>query len=184
MTAPPWFYRSADEWNAIAQRLKLTHCPHCQRVGTLVRHGFLYGFDDSNPPRQTVRARRIFCSNRPPRPGCGRTFSVWLADHIRRLSLSTGRLWQFLQRAVAGRLSAAIRAADAPLSDRTWQRLWQRFRRGQSQLRTALSSRCLPPELPAVYRPEAQVLAHLQAAFPDSPCPIAAFQYTCRTFFL
>ena len=45
-----WFYRSDEEWNAIAERLKLTPCPHCKAVGTLIRHGFLRGFDDSRPP--------------------------------------------------------------------------------------------------------------------------------------
>ena len=72
-----WFYRSDEEWHAVAERLKLTPCPHCKVVGTLIRHGFLYGFDDSSPRQKTVRARRIFCSNRNARPGCGRTFSVW-----------------------------------------------------------------------------------------------------------
>jgi hypothetical protein len=181
-----WFFRSTEEWLAIAERLKQIPCPHCKVVGMLIRHGYLYGYDERNPRRKTVRARRIFCSNRPARRGCGRTFSVWSADKIRRLSLTAGCLWRFLQRAVAGTLRAAIRAADCPLSDRTLQRIWKRFDRGQCKLRTALSGRCPPPELPAhsPHRPAAQVLAHLQAAFPDADCPIATFQHTLRTFFL
>ena len=122
-----WFYRNAAEWNALAERLKLTACPHCKVVGTLIRHGFLYGFDDSSPQRKAVRARRIFCSNRHARRGCGRTFSVWLTTKIRRLSLTTGTLWRFLQRAAAGSILAAIRAAACHVSDRTLQRIWQRF---------------------------------------------------------
>ena len=97
----------------MTERLKLTPCPHCQVVGSLIRHGFLYGFDDTSPRRKTVRARRLFCSNRQARPGCGRTVSVWCADKIRRLSLTTACLWRFLQLAVAGSLRAAIRAAAA-----------------------------------------------------------------------
>jgi hypothetical protein len=177
-----WFYRNTEEWNAIAQRLKQTPCPHCQVVGALIRHGALYGFDDSNPHRKTLRARRIFCSNRQARPGCGHTFSVWAADKIRRLGLTTGGLWRFLQRAVADGLLAAIRGIHCHLSDRTLQRIWKRFHRGQSKIRTALFGRCPPPELPAEHRPAAQVLAHLQAAFPDAPCPIASFQQALRTF--
>ena len=190
MGAERWFYRNAAEWLALAERLKQTACPHCRVVGTLIRHGFLYGFDDSSPRQQTVRARRIFCSNRQARPGCGRTFSVWLADKIRRLSLTTGALWRFLQRAAGAGILAAIRAAASPLSDRTWQRIWKRFNLGQSKIRTALSARCPPPELPPrsppepPQRPAAQVLAHLQAAFPDARCPIAAFQHALRTFFV
>jgi hypothetical protein len=70
------------------------------------------------------------------------------------------------------------------------QRVWKRFDLGQSKIRTALSARCPPPELPArlptepAHRPAAQVLAHLQAAFPDADCPIAAFQLAMHTFFV
>ena len=182
-----WFYRGEEDWVAIVERLKQTACPFCKAVGALIRHGFLYGFDESSPRRKTVRARRIFCSNRRLRRGCGKTFSVWLTDKIRRLSLTSRGLWRFLQRAVAGSIAAAIRAADCHLSDRTLQRLWKRFDRGQSKIRTALFRRRPPPELPAqpARRPAAaQVLAHLQAAFPDADCPIAAFQHSMRSFFV
>ncbi len=181
-----WFYRSDEEWSAIVERLKQTACPHCRVVGTLIRHGCLSGFDASSQ-RKTLRARRIFCSNRNVRTGCGRTFSVWLADKIRRLSLTTGALWRFLKRAVTGPILTAVRAVGCHLSDRTWLRVWKRFDQGQSKIRTALSARCPPPELPAdpSHRPAAQVvLAHLQAAFPDADCPITTFQHTLRTFFV
>ena len=125
-----WFYRDAEEWMAITHRLKLMPCPHCKAIGTLIRHGFLYGFDESSPRQKTLRARRIFCSNRHARPGCGRTFSVWIADKIRRLSLTAGALWRFLELAIAGSIQAASRAVDCRLSDRTWQRIWQRFHAG------------------------------------------------------
>jgi hypothetical protein len=184
------FCRSADEWSAMAERLKQMPCPHCKVVGTLIRHGYLYGYDASHPQRKAVRARRVFCSNRQARRGCGRTFNVWCADRIRGLSLTTTCLWRFLQRAVAGSLDAAGHATGCQRSDRTWQRLWRRFDLGQSHIRTALSARCPPPELPAPLpaqasrRPAAHVLAHLKAAFPDDACPIAAFQHTLRTFFV
>ncbi len=177
------FCRGDDEWRAMAERLKQTPCPHCKAVETLIRHGFLRGFDESDPQRKTIRARRIFCSNRQARPGCGRTFSVWLADKVRRLSVTTNALWRFLQGAVAG-IAAAIRVvADCRRSERTWQRIWKRFDRGQSAIRTALLARRPPPDLPNSRRPAAQVLAHLQAVFPDAD-PIAAFQHSMRTFFI
>ena len=182
-----WFYRREQEWIAIVERLKQTSCPHCKTVGTLIRHGVLYGFDDSNPQRTTIRARRIFCSNRHRRHGCGRTFSVWLADKIRRLSLTTRTLWTFLQRAVVGSIADAIHATDCQRSDRTFQRIWKRFDHGQSAIRTALLGRGPPPELPDApsRRPAAaQVLAHLQATFPHDDCPIAAFQHSMRSFFI
>jgi hypothetical protein len=155
----------------------------------LIRHGYVRGYDERNS-QPSIRARRVFCSNRQARPGCGRTVSVWNADVIRRLSLTAGCLWRFLQSAVAGSILAAIRTVGCHRSDRTWQRLWQRFDLGQSNIRTALSARCPPPELPAPLpakasrRLAAQVLAHLQAAFADADCPIAVFQHTLRIFFV
>src|SRR5271170_5085249 len=143
-----WFCRSDEEWKTIAERLKQIPCPQCKAVGALIRHGYLRGYDDSNPQRETLRARRIFCSNRNRRRGCGRTFSVWRADKIRRLSLTTHALWRFLQRAVADSIAAAIRVVKCHLSDRTLQRIWKRFDQGQSRIRTALSARCPPPKLP------------------------------------
>ena len=183
-----WFIRNEDDWTAVVERLKRTPCPHCKVVGTLIRHGCLRGYDEGSPRRKTVRARRVYCSNRHRRRGCGRTFSVWLADKVRRLSLTTFALRRFLQGVVADGIAAAIRAvADCQRSDRTWQRIWKRFDLGQSRIRTALLACRPPPETPAgpTRRPAAaQVLAHLHAAFPGAGCPIAAFQHATRTFFV
>jgi hypothetical protein len=186
MAGSPCFYRSDQEWLAIAQQLKLTPCPHCNAVGTLIRHGCLYGFDDSSPHRKTLRARRIFCSNRHLRPGCGHTYSVWLADRIRRLSLTARALWNFLLHAVATSFAAASRTTSCHLSHRSWQRIWKRFDLAQSNIRIALYQRCPPPEPPPnpSSRPAAHVLAHLQIAFPKHNCPIASFQHETRTFFM
>ncbi len=187
MDVDRWFCRNDEEWIAIAEALKRTPCPHCKVVGALIRHGFLYGFDETSPKRKTVRARRIFCSNRNARRGCGHTFSVWFADKIRRVSLTTRGLWTFLDRAVSGGIAAAIRAATLSLSDRTLQRLWKRFDRGQSAIRTALFGRqpqAPAPTAPARWPAAAQVLAHLRSTFHDADCPIAAFQHAMRTFFV
>lgn len=187
MDPPRWFYHHEHEWAAIVERLKLTPCPHCKVVGTLIRHGSLTAFDDSSPRLKTLRARRIFCSNRHRRPGCGRTVSVWFVEKIRRLSVTTRTLWTFLQLAVSDGLAAAIRAVRCRRSDRTWQRIWRRFDRGQSRIRTALLARGPPPEVPpeSSRRPDAaQVLAHLHAIFPHTDCPLAAFQQATRSFFV
>ena len=182
-----WFCRNDEEWRTLAERLKLMPCPHCKVVGTLIRHGYLRGFDEKNNSRpKAVRGRRVFCSNRHARSGCGRTFSVWCADKIRRLGLTTACLWRFLQCVITNGILAASRAIDCHLSDRTLQRIWKRFEQDQSRIRTALFGLCPPPELPAqpARRPAAQVLAHLRTAFPDAACPIAAFQQALHTFFV
>ena len=187
MDDPRWFCRDDAEWVAIGERLKQTPCPHCKAVGTLNRHGGLFGFDDSSPQQKTLRARRVFCSNRRRRPGCGRTVSIWIAGKIRRSSLTTSTLWAFLRRAVAGSLAAAVRATPGRRSGRCWQRLWTRFDRAQSRIRTALLSRGPPPEGSpgSVRRPDiAQVLDHLHATFAHAADPLAAYQRATRSFIL
>jgi hypothetical protein len=67
---PRWFCRDEREWLAFALRLKQMPCPHCDAVGELIRHGVLLGYDENCPPRKTIRARRVFCSNRDRRRGC------------------------------------------------------------------------------------------------------------------
>jgi len=179
-----WFYRGEEEFLRMYEQLKLTRCPHCRVIGTLILHGFLRGYDENDQGRKSVRARRVFCSNRKARGGCGRTFSVWIADKIRRLSLSAGSLWKFLKLVAAGGVKLqAIRALGSRLSDSALYRIWKRFDQGQSKIRTALAQRCRAPELTSE-RPAAQVIAHLVAAFPATSCPITAFQQTMRTFFL
>jgi hypothetical protein len=180
---PTRFYRNDQQWITLAEQLKLTLCPHCHKAGNLIQHGYLYGYDDSSPQRQTRRAHRIFCSNRNLRSGCGRTFSIWLADKIRRLSLSAHTLWAFLQHAAAGSIVAAIHAVRCHLCDRSWFRIWKRFHQHQCQIRSALRARCPPPP-DTSQRPDNQTLAHLQAAFPNDNCPIASFQYETNTFFI
>jgi hypothetical protein len=187
VTPPRWFYRTNDEWIALVERLKLTPCPHCRAIGTLIRHGSLHGFDDQTPPRKVLRARRVFCSNRHRRPGCGRTVSVFLAETIRRSSLSARTLLAFLRHAVAKGIAGATRAVKTPLSGRTWQRVWRRFDLAQSRLRTALRGRGPPPEgpFPPLRRPAAaHVLAHLDALFPHDESPIAAYQQATQSGFL
>lgn len=185
MSDSQWFTSCPQQWQTICEKLKHTPCPHCKAVGMLIRHGFLYGYDDQSPQRKTLRARRIFCSNRNNRRGCGRTFSVWMADKIRRLSMTASTLWTFLSLAVRCGIFSAIRSLRCSLSDRTVHRIWRRFRMAQSSIRTALSALCRPPDLfaQASSSPMAQVLAHLKTAFPAG-CPIAAYQRALRLFFL
>jgi hypothetical protein len=179
-----WFFRDEADWIEITRKLKLTACPHCKVVGNLIRHGVLHGFDESG--RIVLRAHRVFCSHRNRRRGCGRTISVWLADKVNRLKVTTRRLWNFLQEAVAGTIEAAIRALHSRLCDRTWQRIWARFNAAQSHVRTALANQWSIPEHPVKpsRRSAALVLTHLQSAFPDVECPITTFQLTIKDFFM
>lgn len=175
---------SQEEFEAVHAKLKTTACPHCKCIGNLIRHGYLRGYDEKHPRKKTVRAWRIFCSNRKRATGCGRTFSVWMADKVKRLLLTAEALWTFLKQAVVnGNKLQAFRDLESGLSDSAHYRIWKRFREAQSAIRTALGQLCEPPEV-ASEQPAELTLAHLEAAFAEEPCPIAAFQVRLQTFFM
>ena len=164
------------ELEEVLGQLKLAPCPHCRRVGWLIRHGFLRGYDDQHPRRKTVRAQRVCCSNRNRAGGCGRTFSIWWAGKVVRLFLTAESLWKFLVNSVTtGNKRQAFRDLKCGLSESAPYRIWKRFLEAQSAIRTALVSLCEPPQL-ASHQPAALTLAHLQAACGDHPCPLVAFQ--------
>ena len=173
-----------EELDAVLAKLKIMACPHCKCVGNLIRHGYLRGYDDRRQRRKTVRAQRVFCSNRNRASGCGRTFGIWWADKIQRLFLTAASLWKFLKQVAASKNKLqALRDLDCRLSDSAPYRIWKRFVTAQSAIRTALCSLCQPPKC-AAELPEALTVAHLQAAFADHHSPIAAFQAKLQVRFM
>ena len=190
--------RSPIEREQFLLNLKLTPCPHCKTVGSLNRHGFLKAFQGDDVRAKSVRATRVFCSNRGRSQGCGRTFSVWIADKIKRLFLSSTQLWQFLKETTAtGNKRNAFKKLDVDMSDSAPYRIWKRFQKAQAAIRTALCALCAPPECERndpdnsddQNQPTASTLAHLIDAFNGSQLntdlgPIAAFQVARQTFFV
>ena len=175
---------SNQELDQFYAKLKLMHCPHCKRVGTLIKHGFLRGYDTDHQLHKTIRAARVYCSNRNRSLGCGRTFSLWMADKVKRLFLSANTLWQFLTQAAANNNKmAAFRSLQSGLSDSAPYRIWKRFSLAQSSIRTALISICEPPQVESKH-PAQLTIAHLQKAFvKHALSPIAALAVNFQKFF-
>jgi len=169
----------------VCQRLKLTLCPNCKATETLILHGRLFGYSENDESRKSCRGRRIFCNNRKKRNnGCGHTFSVWAADKLKRLRLSAQTLWGFFKLVVSlGNKAQALRTANLDYSISSAYRIWKRFVKSQSPIRSALVKCCPPPMLHA-RQPAAQTVAHLEAAFPTATCPITAFQHQLQISFL
>ena len=175
---------SNKEVDDLLTKLKITPCPHCKTTGALIKHGFLRGYDEQHQLGKVVRAARVFCSNRHRAAGCGRTFSVWIADKIKHLFLSADSLWQFLTAAVSsGNKLQAFRNLISGLSDSAPYHIWRRFLNAQVAIRTALAGLCEPPHIESDCTAQL-TLAHLQKAFKDhSLSPIAAFGATLQRFF-
>jgi hypothetical protein len=175
---------SKQEVDDLYAKLKITPCPHCKGVGSLSKHGFLYGYDSIHQSQKTVRATRVFCNNRNNASGCGRTFSVWVADKIKRSVLGADTLWLFLNDAVnSGNKLQAFRKLNCGLSDSAPYHIWRRFLLAQTAIRTALTPLCQPPQIESD-SPAKLTLAHLQTAFKEHTLsPIAAFGATLKRFF-
>lgn len=75
-------------------------CHHCGKHGQLVSHGFVYRKQHNANPKAV--AKRIFCSNRHRRSGCGRTQQLYLSEVLPRLSYTTIHLFVFLASLIAG----------------------------------------------------------------------------------
>ena len=171
LSFPPRFIRDLDQLQQVDRQHKLYHCPHCRRAGALIKHGWLRGFGPLGWIKG-IRARRLFCSTRGSRPGCGRSVSVFFTEVLPRLSLTSALLWSFLA-AIVRRPRTSILAAWQSLpttvsrSPTTGYRIHRRLRHSMPMLRTALTRLHPPPtEVVSGDDPLAALVAHLNCPAP------------------
>jgi len=92
------FFTSLNELHLFTLSLEFhqakTQCQQCLKHNQFVSHGFIYKKQLQGERR--VVGKRIFCSNRYGRAGCGRTHQLYLADQIPFLQTNTQALFHFL----------------------------------------------------------------------------------------
>lgn len=160
-------------------------CPHCQKQGHLIRHGYLYGYAEHSPIERTQRAKRIFCSNRGRHTGCGRTFALYHPYIIPAMQITTLSLWLILWTFIRGlSLLKAAHKLQLQFHISTLFRYLKRFRLRQSFLRQKLFS--LFPIPPNTQSTSAllQTLEHFQYLTSTLKSPFAAFQLQFQTALL
>jgi hypothetical protein len=156
-------------------RLKGEVCPHCGRQGTLNRHGWLLGSEETGSGKQARRGRRLYCSNRGRREGCGRTVSVRPGDLLKGLRTRSGPLWRYLRRLMEGRTPArAWEGLGKSFSLESAYRYKRRFLQCQHRLKELLCRERSPP-LGAVGTLGA-LLGHLESVLGGSEDLIRDFQ--------
>lgn len=171
------FYKTQTQLEAFYARLKLTRCPHCKLSGFLILHSYLYGYCEQGNSR-IQRGRRIYCSNRHNKNGCGRTFRVLPASVVPRRRISAQCLWWFLDNVKNGFcLAQAFRIAGCTMSPSSIYRLFKKFSLNQMRIRTFLSRVKDPPATEHVQSPLIQTILHLKSAFDTAACPITEFQF-------
>lgn len=174
-TLPPRFVDDQHGLDAVLAEAKQLPCPHCRRTGMLVGHGLLMGYAEACSGL-VVRGRRLLCSRRFRRSGCGRTFSVLLATVLAGFVVRTGTMSRLLESVVGGLCRKAAWEQSAPgLTMRSGYRLWARLLAVQSRVRTALCG-AGPPPATTDARPVAQMLAHLRQLLGGTECVFASFQ--------
>ena len=168
----------------------LQSCPHCKKQGYLVSHGNLCGYSICGQ-FQEKRGKRILCSNRGRKSGCGKTFSILLFSKLRGRLVSTRLLWIFLSVYLLAGLSLRTAWTQAMLSQgakfcpSTGYKLRDRFGRAQSLLRVKLCQTHPPPShLAADQSAFGETIGHLRSLFPQSEDPIEAFQSYFQSGFL
>jgi len=174
---PHRFVRDLDALDAVLLTAKLTPCPHCRRTGMLIGHGLLWGYAERGC-ETVVRGRRLICSKRGRRTGCGRTFSVRLSNIIAGFTVRTNTLSRMLTAVTLGKSLRSFWQAERPLGLclRSGYRLWRRLLCAQPLLRTALHSKApAPPNDDS--QPFAQLFAHLHSVLGTSDCVLGAFQH-------
>lgn len=77
------YYPSFQAIEQITQQLENEQCCHCQQTQQLISHGMVYKKQLGGEP--AMIGKRVFCSNRNHRTGCGRTIRLYLDSMVRYL---------------------------------------------------------------------------------------------------
>ncbi len=176
------YVSTPDEAYQHGKRLKLLACPSCRAVGCLIRHGYLWGYGQGSD--RIRRGRRVFCSNRNRRTGCGRTYAVLLALHLYRRIVNAGQIGGFLRRVLGGDgIRAGWKAVANGGCPSNGYKVWGAFVRNQTHIRSGLH-RLARPAGDSIPEPILQVISHLMNAFKVGGSPVAAFQAASQQGFL
>jgi hypothetical protein len=170
-------YIRQKDFDSVKYNIKILKCPYCGEYGMLILHGYIYG---QNEKRNTViKGRRVFCSNRNRRKGCGRTIAYRLANFIHQSFLCAKTAWKFLSEILKGSsIENAYNSLDTSftISISTLYFFWKKFRHKTDAIRTTLSNhfKLCPSDANCPYR---ETIFHLKEIFKNiNSNPIESYQ--------
>ena len=153
-------------------------------IGFLIMHGYLYGYDEVCNEYGMTRGRRIFCSNRNKRTGCGRTINLLKSIIIKSFTITASAISRFLDNIIKGfNILTAFRLLNLKAGKSTPYRLFERFRSRQPEIRTVLYKIIKPSDNMPHDDPALQTIEHLGKAFINCECAVSSFQYTSQISF-
>ena len=95
------YYPSLQAIEQRTMQLDRARCAHCQKTQQLVSHGFIRKKRIGAEPEAV--GKRVFCSNRDRRTGCGRTMQLYLDATVRYLHYAGCAVVAFVLALIAGR---------------------------------------------------------------------------------
>lgn len=154
-------------------------CPHCRTMGNLILHGFL------KTKNGDIRGRRIFCSNRGKRKGCGHTYSHLKAETLAGRCITAMQFWTFLWHFVeSNNKKESLTQSGFDGCESTVYQFFRLFKQNQSHIRQYLLKSRAPPDCPEYTDPVIKTIKHLKAFSTGEISPIAQFQVQFQVSFL
>lgn len=117
------YHSSLEAIEQVTAQLQRARCRHCRTQGQLVSHGYVQRKSPHGKPPQRV-GKRVYCSPRYGRSGCGRTMQLYLACTLVYLHAKGSAVVAFmaaLQRGVGiGRAYREATGAQEPRNGFRW----------------------------------------------------------------
>lgn len=156
-------------------------CSHCLKNDQFVSHGIVYKQRSISESEKV--GKRIFCSNRYGRVGCGRSFQLNVATKIPRLRYGAAQLFVFIASLLANlSIVESYQKATNQLASRNSWRWLNKLMGRLIEYRVYLKTRvdALPPH----FLPSSKRLQHLlptlkRLTSKTNICPCLSFQL-CR----
>ncbi len=154
--------------------LKMYLWPFCRKQGYLIMHDYIKGYSDLYNFELGIKGRRIFCSNRNKRKGCGRTWSMYLQLVIPGFSIGIKTLTLIIS--CKATIFETWKKSFTHLSLSTYYRLHKCFEKQIPEIRTRLIEHFKPP--PPQSNPITQTIEHIKYFHPSLLSATALFQTT------
>jgi hypothetical protein len=149
------FYKDFESLDLFTRSLAIhqskTQCAHCFKHTQFVSHGIVYK-QRSMAEREPV-GKRLFCSNRNGRSGCGRTVQLRIAERIPHLRYSATAVSMFIALLLAQVcIGRAYQQATGQFETRHAWRWVTKLLNQLSTYRCALRTRAKTNTLPLINR--------------------------------
>jgi hypothetical protein len=161
-------------------------CRHCLKHDQFVSHGIVY--KQRSIAEVEKVGKRIFCSNRYGRSGCGRSFQLNVTTKIPRLRYGAAELFVFIASLLLNlTITEAYQKATGQFESRNAWRWLDKLMVRLSSYRTGLT--CLADKLPFQFITHNRRLQHLlptlaQLTTNADACPCSAYQFQRQNAFM